>query len=119
MEYYKLIEKECLFCGASLSGRSDKKYCDDNCRNNHHYNLNKDTNVLINKVNRILLHNRQLLKSLCRNAKIVVKKQKMKEVGFDFNYITGSYETKGGDSYRIVYDYAYKIVDEDVIVLRY
>ena len=80
MEYYKLIEKECLFCGASLSGRRDKKYCDDNCRNNHHYNLNKDTNVLINKVNRILSHNRQLLKSLCRNAKIVVKKQKMKDL---------------------------------------
>ena len=37
----------CIFCGRELSGRSDKKFCDDNCRNNHSYKQNKYNNVSI------------------------------------------------------------------------
>lgn len=114
-----LEKRECLFCGASLSGRKDKKYCDDNCRNNHHYNLNKDTNLFVKDVNNVLLHNRSVLKSLCRNAKVMVKMQTLENMGFDFNYITSLHKTKRNDSYRLVYDYAYKIIDDKVVIMRY
>lgn len=116
---YKSEGRKCLFCGASLSGRKDKKYCDDNCRNNHHYNLNRDINLFVNSVNNVLLHNRLVLKSLCQKTKIIVRKQKLKDAGFDFNYITAYHPTKGNDCYRLVYDYAYKIIGEDVVVIKY
>ncbi|MFA6947300.1 MAG: DUF2116 family Zn-ribbon domain-containing protein, partial [Pedobacter sp.] len=28
------MERECLDCGAALRGRTDKKFCDDQCRSN-------------------------------------------------------------------------------------
>lgn len=114
-----LVKRVCLFCGASLSGRKDKKFCDDNCRNNYHYNLNKDSRLLVNNVNETLMRNRSVLMSLCKKSKIMVKKQKLKEMGFDFNYITALYPTKGNGCYRLVYDYAYKVVVEDVVVVKY
>lgn len=30
-----MIDKQCLFCGSELKGRSDKKFCNDFCRNNY------------------------------------------------------------------------------------
>ena len=111
--------KECLFCGALLSGRKDKKYCDDNCRNNHYYNVNRDSNLSVKSVNATLLRNRFLLKSLCNKSKVMVKKQELEEMGFDFDYITSLYKTKKDEGYRLVYDYAYKIVGDKVLVMRY
>lgn len=112
-------ERQCFYCGKAISGRIDKRFCDDNCRNNYHYRLNKDADIFVNKVNSILLHNRLVLKSLCSNAKTFVKIQTLKNMGFDFNYITALHQTKRNDSYRIVYDYAYKIIEDEVIVIRY
>ena len=30
------FNKICHYCGAELKGRSDKKFCDDYCRNNYY-----------------------------------------------------------------------------------
>lgn len=119
MDNIELSKRECLFCGMPLHGRKDKKYCDDNCRNNHHYNLNKDANLLVNKVNNILIHNRSVLMSLCQNTKIIIGRHRLQSAGFDFNYITGLRTTKGNACYKLIYDYAYKVVGEDVLVLKY
>lgn len=112
-------ERQCFYCGKAISGRIDKRFCDDNCRNNYHYRLNKDADVLVNKVNSILLHNRLVLKSLCCNVRTFVKIQTLKNMGFDFNYITALHQTKRNDGYRVVYDYAYKIIEDEVVVIRY
>lgn len=112
-------ERQCFYCGKAISGRVDKRFCDDNCRNNYHYRSNKDADMFVNKVNNTLLHNRMVLKSLCCNAKTSVKIQILKNMGFDFNYVTALHQTKRNDSYKVVYDYAYKIIGDDVIVMRY
>lgn len=112
-----LEQRKCLFCGASLSGRKDKMYCDDNCRNNHYYNVNKSKNLYVSKIDNILKHNRLVLKKLCLNKKITVKKDVLEEMGFNFEYITTFYKTKKS-VYKLVYDYAYKIVGDNVVVIR-
>ena len=77
--------KNCLFCGTTLSGRSDKKYCDDNCRNNYHYRLKKDSNIIIKSINASLIKNREILKSFITGMKTVVLKEKFVELNFDFD----------------------------------
>ena len=112
-------ERQCSFCGKAISGRLDKKFCDDNCRNNYHYVRNKDANLLIKAINHTLLKNRSVLAMLCCNAKNIVERQKMEENGFDFNCFTALYKTRKGDDYRLVYDYAYKIIDDNVLIIKY
>jgi len=37
--------RECQICGLEITGRSDKMFCSDNCRNKHHNNL-KSGNII-------------------------------------------------------------------------
>ncbi len=111
-----MYERRCLYCDAPLSGRIDKKYCDDYCRNNHYYNIKKKNSDIVVSINKILLNNRNILKSLYKN-KSKINRQYLLDKQFDFDLFTGVYRTKTKSEYVIIYDYAYKFVDDDVIVV--
>ena len=109
----------CVFCGRELNGRSDKKFCDDACRNNYAYKRNRNDNDFINKINKSLLCNRNVLRSITRRGRKIVKKQILVDKDFDFNVITGLYKTHRHQEYMLLYDYAYRCInDEDVVVLK-
>lgn len=113
------IIRNCLYCGAVISGRLDKKFCDDNCRNNYHYKV-KDRNadvLMIKMINETLLCNRDILKSLCVGQKTIVKKRQLDDKRFDYDLITCIYKTKVGTEYRVIYDYAYKLLNDDEVQL--
>lgn len=113
-------KKKCLFCGREINGRIDKKYCDDICRNNYNYQRNKPNDTIIKEVNKSLACNRKILHLFCRNEKTVVKRQLLVDNNFDFSLMTGIYKTKKCQEYRLLYDYAYKNIDDDhVLVIKY
>ena len=101
------MEKECLSCGESFDGRSDKKYCSDYCRNSYNNKLNSGSNNYIRKVNRILKNNRRILEELNPTGKTKVKKQQLLAKGFVFNYMTSVYVTKKQAEYKFCYEYGY------------
>lgn len=110
----------CTYCGKELTGRSDKKFCDDGCRNNYRYQWNKYNNEIVIKVNKSLLHNRNVLKSMIKSGKKMVKKQCLVDNDFNFNLMTGLHTTNKRQEYRVIYDYAYRCVDDEyVMVLKY
>ena len=110
----------CIFCGRELIGRSDKKFCDDNCRNNHSYKQNKYNNDVINKVNKSLLYNRNILKSIVKSRRKIVKKQILVNNKFNFEMMTGVRRTQKQQEYKLVYDYAYRYInDEDVLIIKW
>ncbi len=119
MESLADIKRCCAFCGKELTGRSDKKFCDDMCRNNHAYQQGKFDNEVINRINKSLLYNRNILRSITRRGRKIVKKQILVDKDFDFNVITGLYKTHRHQEYMLLYDYAYRCInDEDVVVLK-
>ena len=71
------MERYCLECGIKLLGRTDKKFCSDQCRNTYNNRLNKDETAYMKNVNRILRKNRRILKELNPHGKAKVKKQKL------------------------------------------
>ena len=79
-----------------MTGRSDKKFCDDGCRNSYHNRLNSIKPLSVRAVNSILSRNRRII-----NQVIFVKgeerisEQKLSGMGFNFNYFTG--QTKEND----------------------
>lgn len=110
----------CIFCGRELSGRSDKKFCDDNCRNNYGYQRNKYNNDVINKINKSLLYNRNILKSITKSRRKIVKKQILVNNKFNFDMMTGVRRTQKQQEYKLVYDYAYRYInDEDVLIIKW
>lgn len=79
----------CRHCGDALKGRTDKKFCDDNCRHAYHNKRALPENKFVRDVNVILRKNRLVLKKLlAANSSQVVSRDRMLQEGFHFRYHT-------------------------------
>lgn len=107
--------KTCLACDKPIKGRSDKKFCDDSCRNNYNNELKSISNNQIRNVNNALGKNRRILEELLPEGKDMVKttQEKLLQKGFLFKYVTHLYTTKEGKVYYYCYDYGYLPLDND------
>ena len=109
--------KTCLYCGKPLKGRIDKKFCDDNCRNNYN-NQQKakgSHSTYVRNINNALLRNRKILESLLPDEKKTANanRDKLLRLGFQFKYVTHLYTTKDEKTYFYCYDYGYLPLDND------
>jgi hypothetical protein len=101
--------KNCLTCDKPLKGRSDKKFCNDHCRNSYNNQLKGISNNDIRNINNTLSKNRRILENLLPETEESVKasKEKLQRLGFNFKYISHSYQDKNGNTYLYCYDYGY------------
>lgn len=111
--------KNCLHCGHILRGRPDKKYCDDHCRSSYHNLQNAETSRVMRITNHILRRNRRILEYLCPQAE--VKKLPIGNLldhGFNLRYFTHTIEFTKGIRFQACYDYSYRIIHENMVVIR-
>ncbi|MEP6711637.1 MAG: hypothetical protein ABJA37_04430 [Ferruginibacter sp.] len=109
----------CLACNKPIKGRTDKKFCDDYCRNNFNNQLKSGTTNLVRNINNALGKNRRILESIIPAGEETFKtnKEKLLQKGFQFKYITHSYTNKKGDVYFFCYDYGYLPTGNDWYLL--
>src|SRR5882724_11498240 len=107
--------KICLDCRKTIKGRTDKKFCDDLCRNDYNNRLKSSDNNYIRNVNNALRKNRRIIASLLEGVpegKIVVSKDILTLRGFEFKYYTHvSTYKEGKSSYSFCYEYGYQLRD--------
>ena len=108
---------ECLECGEKIIGRSDKKFCNDACRNAFNNKQNKDSTNLMRNVNNKLRKNHRILEELNIEGKTKVSKAKLDGLGFYFNFFTNIKVYKNGSEYKFVYDQGYKMLEDEFILL--
>lgn len=114
------MERFCLYCQESISGRIDKKFCSDQCRNAFNNEKNANAENLVRRINGILRKNRKLLESLSGQInKKIVPLPSFVQGGFNFNYYTSSYTTKRGHVYFFCYEYGYlKLGDGKLMIVK-
>jgi len=107
--------KNCLSCQKVLHGRTDKKFCNDYCRNTYNNRLKTINNNYVRNVNNALLKNRRILESLLPVEEEMSKttKSKLLQLGFQFRYITHTYANKKGNTYFFCYEYGYLPLEND------
>ena len=113
-------ERLCLHCKEMVSGRSDKKFCDDHCRNSYNNERLRDKNNRMRNVNNILRRNRNILQKLTptKSRKHIVKKENILIHGFIFQYFTHIVENRNHKTY-FVYDYGYRFDEgENMIIVK-
>ncbi|MGZ3883979.1 MAG: hypothetical protein ACXVP0_09070 [Bacteroidia bacterium] len=111
-------KKVCLECGEPIKGRSDKKFCNDLCRNAYNNKLNSDTTNFVRNVNNILRKNRRILEEqLNTDDKKVIAKQKLVDKGFNFKYYTHQLRTKNSDTYIFCYEFGYLPIENERILI--
>ncbi|ADY53628.1 hypothetical protein Pedsa_3089 [Pseudopedobacter saltans DSM 12145] len=111
------MKKLCLDCQTPVVGRSDKKFCDDQCRTNYNNRLKATDDSLLKQINLILKKNYQILKNCNPDGKTKVKRELLLQKGFDFNYHTHLYTTQKGTSYIFCYDFGYLLLDRENVLL--
>ncbi|MDK2910755.1 MAG: hypothetical protein PWR20_2323 [Bacteroidales bacterium] len=110
-------QRFCLECGEPLTGRRDKKFCGDQCRNNYNNRRYSESSVIIRKVNNILKKNYQILCELNPGGKTTIGRQKLVEKGYNFEYFTSQYITREGKTYHFVYDRGLLNLENDLIMM--
>lgn len=123
MGIIQVNQRSCQTCGETLRGRSDKKFCNDYCRNQ--YNNEQKASVrqhpLVRNVNNALLRNRKILTNLLREEEETARipLEKMVEMGFLFRYMTETFTTRNGKTYFYCYDHGYRLLENNrALILR-
>src|SRR5690606_37824737 len=109
----------CLACGKAVKGRTDKKFCNDYCRNNYNNLLKSDTNNLVRNINNALGKNRRILEGFLIKGEETANTtgDTLLEKGFLFKYNTHTYTNKQGNIYYFCYDLGYLPLENDWYLL--
>ena len=109
----------CHTCNKPLRGRTDKKFCDDYCRNNYNNQLKSGSNNFIRNINNALGKNRRILETSLPAGEELAKisKENLLQKGFQFKYFTHLYTNKKGNTYFFCYEYGYLPLDNDWYLL--
>jgi len=113
MEGTVTISPTCLTCGKPLRGRTDKKFCDPGCKNEHNNRLQREEREAIKAVDRILKHNRRVLRR-CLGDHITrqVAAKTFLQMGFRFDYFTHHFTNQQSHRYVFCYDYGYLMLGD-------
>jgi hypothetical protein len=104
MRFYK----ECLHCQKQLIGRTDKKFCDPQCKSGYQYQQSKEQpERFFDKVENQLKLNRKILKEYNKGGKVTVRVQLLNKLGFNPNFFTHYWKNSKGDVYLFVFEYGF------------
>lgn len=110
-------ERRCLECGEILKGRSDQKFCGDQCRSAYNNRRFGDVGSYIKRVDRTLKKNRTILTQLNPGGKTTLPKTELGKHGFDFAYHTHTYTTRDGRTYFFCYEQGFLELDNEKVLL--
>lgn len=112
------VEKRtCLECGEPFNGRVDKKFCSDLCRNSYNNSINSDSTSFVRNITNTLRKNRRILASNLKGETSKITVQKLKDLGFNFNYYTNINTTKTNNHYIFCYEYGYLLLENEWVLI--
>lgn len=112
------VERVCLDCGARLLGRSDKKFCSDQCRNNYNNRLNRDQNNYVRNVHAQLRRNRKILSDLLEAGHERIHRDALIAQGYNFTFFTHLVETQEGVRWFYCFEYGFRESGKGYLELR-
>jgi len=110
-------DRKCLQCFEQLRGRTDQKFCCDQCRSSYNNNKTIESDTLIKSINRILQKNYSILSTLKANGKTTTKKSDLQNKGYCFEYYTYSDSTRNKNINYYCYDHGFREKENDKLIL--
>lgn len=108
-------KRTCPECGETYTGRIDKKFCSDLCRNSFNNKQNSDSTNYVRNVNNILRKNRRILEGSLKGETTNISRQKLVDKGLNFTYFTDQKFTSY--TYYFCYEYGYRFLEDDVVMI--
>jgi len=112
------VERVCLDCGAKLLGRSDKKFCSDQCRNNYNNRLNRDQNNYVRNVHSQLRRNRKILSDLLDSGHHHIHRDALIAQGYNFTFFTHLVETPDRARWSYCFEYGFREAEKGYLEMQ-
>lgn len=108
------VRRVCPNCGGSVTGRTDKRFCCDECRTMFHNRLYRNKRKEIDRIDRILKKNRSIIERLYNSGERKVTVRRLYRMGFNFRYITSLVEDPDSTGKYLVgcYDYSCSLTSD-------
>lgn len=107
--------RTCLDCGEKLRGRSDKKFCSDQCRNNYNNRINRESNAYVRNIHNLLRKNRKILADLYDSGILKIHRDALVVAGYSFGFFTHMVETDGKGVCWYCYEYGLTDLDNEYL----
>jgi hypothetical protein len=100
------MDRKCSYCGHRILGRTDKRFCNDYCRNTYNNKRYRKQRLEQRKVEGVLRRNYKILKQLCPSMNTVAETHMdvLKGMGYELRFFTQYETTSSGDGLRKCYD---------------
>jgi hypothetical protein len=111
--------RNCIYCDKPIKGRTDKKFCNDYCRNSYNNQLKATTSNLVRNINNALSKNRRILEKMIPPGEEMAKvgREKMQQLGYQFRFMTHVYTNKKGSVYYYCYEYGYLLLENECCLI--
>jgi predicted nucleic acid-binding Zn ribbon protein len=111
-------DRRCTECGQRIAGRTDKKFCNDQCRTSWHNKQYGVDNERVRNVNNILRKNWRILAELTANGSTEIPSVTLTRLGFKFGYFTGTRKGRNGSAEHFCYDQCFIPVANGLYLLK-
>jgi len=114
------MKRTCLLCQNPLEGRSDKKYCDDYCRNIHYHQNLGTGDVKIKRIHDLLRKNRKILiecRKLTEDGR-TLPFESLQQRGYQFKYLTHMEVVGEGQATYCCFDMGYIIRGQNLEIVQ-
>jgi hypothetical protein len=104
------MERKCSYCTKEFQGRLNQKFCSSKCKNNYHNAKNREENSVVNRTNKSLIINWNILKKMHAIYKSKpVALDLLEANGYKTRFHTHTSTGIRGGKYIMVYDYGYTL----------
>lgn len=114
---YKINAKYCPVCKNRIKGRSDKKFCSNDCRARHHNSNNRQNKSFANTILKTLNTNRRILEDLYRKGVFKIPVTLISSIGFNMHFYTHTISSTGRNQIRYIFDIGYKIDGDSIKII--
>jgi hypothetical protein len=117
------IENNCWQCHKPLFGRTDKKFCNDTCRNTYNRKAQQgelvDEPGFIRQITQAIRKNRKILERIAapRQLPCPVSRHLLIEAGFHFKFFTSIRQQKDGSIYYFCFEFGWKETEDQKCIL--
>jgi hypothetical protein len=111
------MKNQCIECKLAFTGRSDKKFCSDYCRNSFNNRRNSISSNYIRRINYALNKNRRILASYYSKGKSIIARNKLILEGYNFNLFTSCRKTASGKITYFCYDFGFEAVKSNFLII--
>lgn len=112
------MDKLCLTCNSKFTGRADKKFCNDACKNEYHNQLNSVKKPFEKMQLSAARKNHDILSKLETLGKEKIALEELELYGFDFEGFTGLKILNKGKFLLYCFDYRLQLNGKVYIIRK-